>query len=151
MTVVQEHWKILFSNGARGIQNQHFQRKKSLDTKVRSFFENTCLIFSFFKIVIIFNNTLISLIIVESMLTDFEKFHPPQKKIPPPQNLFSQIKQKLFKLELSCKSSMFYPISQLFRYKRRGHCTSCNIPTSMFIDFASFAILHVYSNLNIHH
>ena len=32
--------------------------------------------------------TLISLINVESTLTEFEKFHPPQKKIHPPQNCF---------------------------------------------------------------
>jgi hypothetical protein len=33
--------------------------------------------------------TLISLINVESTLTDFEKFHPPQKEIPPPHLLIS--------------------------------------------------------------
>ena len=31
-------------------------------------------------------DTLISLINVEPTLTDFEKFHPPQNKILPPQN-----------------------------------------------------------------
>jgi hypothetical protein len=40
-----------------GIQNQHPKKKKSLDTEVRSFLENSCSILSFFKIVIIFNNT----------------------------------------------------------------------------------------------
>jgi hypothetical protein len=33
--------------------------------------------------------------------------------------VFLKLKKK-FKLELSCKNNMFYPISQLFEYKRRG-------------------------------
>ena len=49
----------------------------------------------------------------EVMLTDFEKFQPQQKEIPPPQNHIFLNYTKLFKLELSCKSNMFYPISQL--------------------------------------
>ena len=36
------------------------------------------------------------------------------------QNRFSYITQKPLKLELSCKNNMFYPISQLFKSKRRG-------------------------------
>ena len=36
--------------------------------------------------------TLISLINVEPTLTNFEKFHPPQKKIPPPRLLISLLK-----------------------------------------------------------
>ena len=42
----------------------------------------------FFQILI----TLISLINVEPTLTNFEKFHPPQKKIPPPRLLISLLK-----------------------------------------------------------
>ena len=37
-------------------------------------------------------STLISLINLESTLTDFEKFHPPKKKIPPPNLLISLLK-----------------------------------------------------------
>ena len=37
-------------------------------------------------------STLISLINVEPTLTNFEKFHPPQKKIPPPRLLISLLK-----------------------------------------------------------
>ena len=37
-------------------------------------------------------HTLISLIKVEPRLTNFEKFHPPQKKIPPPRLLISLLK-----------------------------------------------------------
>ena len=37
-------------------------------------------------------NTHISLINVEPTLTNFEKFHPPQKKIPPPRLLISLLK-----------------------------------------------------------
>ena len=54
---------------------------------------------------------------MEPTLADFEKFHPPQNKILPPQNSFFL---DYTKTVLSCRSNMFYPISQLFRYKRRG-------------------------------
>ena len=39
------------------------------------------------KATVLVITTLISLINVEPTLTDFEKFHPPQKKIPPPRLL----------------------------------------------------------------
>ena len=34
--------------------------------------------------------------------------------------IFLRFTNKPFKLELSCKTNMFYPISQLFKSKRRG-------------------------------
>ena len=66
-------------------------------------------------------STLISLINVNSRLPIL-KNSTLHKKIPPPQNCFllNYTKTVLFKLELSCKSNMFYPTSYLLKYKRRG-------------------------------
>ena len=49
-----------------GIQNQHPQKKNSLDTKVRSFLENSCSILSFFKLVMIFNNTSADFVLISA-------------------------------------------------------------------------------------
>ena len=35
-------------------------------------------------------------------------------------SVFLKLHKKMFKSEFSCKSNMFYPISQLFKSKRRG-------------------------------
>ena len=57
-----------------GIQNQHPQKKNSLDTKVRSFLENSCSILSFFKLVMIFNNTSADLVLI-SVDVFIENYH----------------------------------------------------------------------------
>ena len=65
-------------------------------------------------------NTLLSLINLKSRLPILKNSTLHKKKIPPCKIVFYLNTQKLFKLELSCKSNMFYSISQLFKYKRRG-------------------------------
>ena len=67
-------------------------------------------------------STLISLIKVESTLTDFEKFHPPQKKS---------------------------PLHVYWFYKCIP--TSTFIPASMFSDFAIFASMYFHFSNNLKH
>ena len=63
-----------------GIQNQHPQKKNSLDTKVRSFLENSCSILSFFKLVMIFNNTSADIVLISQFENDhnFERTEDPE-------------------------------------------------------------------------
>ena len=71
-------------------------------------------------------HTLICLINVESTLTDFEKFHPPQKKIPLPQNIFILILHKnCLSQSLAEKATCF---TQYLSYlNTKGEVFSCNI------------------------
>ena len=63
------------------------------------------------------------------------------EKILPPQNRFflNYTKTVASNLNSSCKSNMFYPISHLSSdLNTKGEDSSCNIPTSTFIGFATF-------------
>ena len=94
-------------------------------------------------------NTLIFLINVKSGLpilknSNLHRPNPPQKKIPPPQNSFFL---RLHKNCVSCKSNIFYPISQLF--KRRGLLAAIFQPPHLLI-LQLLHPLNVYFNLYVY-
>ena len=64
----------------------------------------------------------------EVTLTDFEKFHPPQNCF-----FLNYTKSKSLAVKATC-------FTQYLSYlNTKGEDSSCNIPTSTFIDFATFA------------
>jgi hypothetical protein len=69
----------------------------------------------------------------EVTLTDFEKFHPPQ-------NCFfvkNYRKNNCLNYSLAVEATCF--TKHLSYLNSKGEAYSCNIPTSMFFDFATFA------------
>ena len=80
--------------------------------------------------------TLISLINVESTLTEFEKFHPPQKHPPSTKLFFLKLHKICLSQSLAVKATCF---TQYLSYSNtKGEDSSCNIPTSPFFEFCNF-------------
>ena len=94
-------------------------------------------------------NTLISLINVESTLTNFEKFHPPQNKNPPSTKLlFPKLHKSCLSQSLAVKATCLNQYLNYLNAKIQG--SSCNIPTSTFFILQLLHPLHVYSNLHVY-